>query len=127
MSKTFALAFFALTIIIIVASTVIANKTIDIYTMIRALQVMVPACIVTAAIGYLLGRVLEQSKSDTKIFNSLPQQRYIDDLLIKPDEIIKKSSFIETSNINDGDYYNAENQFDAGSYPEEPVEKKIIE
>ena len=103
MDKKLSKLFCLLTVVIVGSLVFINNQTIDFPTIFLALKITVPAGIIAYVCGFYLGKTLEQSKCDTKLLNINAQKQFVDDLLLKPEDVLTSSAFIQPSNSNKND------------------------
>ena len=92
MSRKIAALFIALTALIVSSFVFILNWDISVSTLILAFQIILPASLVMGFLGFLVGRVLESSKTDdVVIFENNARQSYVDDILVSPKDLVKTS------------------------------------
>ena len=103
MDKKLSRLFCLLTVVIVGSLVFINNLTIDFPTIFLALKLTVPAGFIAYVCGFYLGKTLEQSKGDTKLFNVNSQKQFVDDLLLRPEDVLTSSAFIQPQNITNKD------------------------
>jgi len=92
LSRKIAALFIALTALIVSSFVFILNWDISVSTLILAFQIILPASLVMGFLGFLVGRVLESSKTDdVVIFENNARQSYVDDILVSPKDLVKTS------------------------------------
>jgi len=74
-------------------------KSVDYTTIFHSLKLAVPAGIVAYFGSYYLENILKTSKTETSILVTDTQKKFIDDLLLTPEQVLNQSRI----NISDDD------------------------
>lgn len=94
MDKKTGLLFCVITIFIIGCVVFVVNQRIDFPTLFFAAKMAIPAGVVAYFLGFFIGRTVEKSTGVTDLINVEAQQQYVDDLLLKPEQVLNSSPFI---------------------------------
>lgn len=90
MSQNIAALFISISILLVGGLVFFINGTIDIDTLYTAVKISIPTSVVMGFLGFLIGRVLESSKTDdVLILENNSHKSYIDDLLVHPADLVK--------------------------------------
>ena len=80
-----------LTIFVVGTLVFFHNQTIDFQTILHAFKVIMPAAAVAYFCGYFIERILKSSTADTVIVNKKAQRKFVDDLLLTPEQVLTLS------------------------------------
>ena len=92
MNNRLAMVLCLITVFVVGVSVFFYNKTIDYMTIFHALKIIIPAGIVAYLCGYFLEKILTSSTSDTFTINKTAQRKYVDDLLLTPEQVLMLSN-----------------------------------
>ena len=118
MNNRLAMILCLITVFVVGVSVFFYHKTIDYMTIFHALKIIIPAGIVAYLCGYFLEKILTSSTSDTFTINKTAQRKYVDDLLLMPEQVLNSSPFIpvrasEEESVSENEVPNVENGDDS--------------
>jgi len=91
MQNKFATILCLITVLVTGVTVFFYNQSIDFMTILHAAKVVIPAGAVAYFGGYFLDRILRSATSDSVVVNKTAQRKYVDDLLLTPEQVLTLS------------------------------------
>ena len=98
MCTKLALIFCLITIFVIGVLVFVFAQEIDFTTIFYCLKLVIPAGFVAYFGGYYLGKILQTAKAETNIIASSTQKQFVDDLLLKPEQVLNTMPTMKFNN-----------------------------